>query len=581
MTPQQTNVANSLTVKRLTVVGALFVGFVSASNACDLVVFARQQASSGMPGSTLSQRALLDQYCVTCHSERIVHGEDVAPSPLVSQLRAVGLALDTLDLNTVGQQAEVWERVVRKVRGGMMPPAGRPRPDGVALDGLAGWLERELDRAALASPDPGRTVTLHRLNRAEYRNVVRDLLALEVDVDDLLPADESSRGFDNIGVALRLSESLMERYLAAAKTVSRLAVGSPPPAVVSNTYRIATDMQQHDRMDALPFGTRGGTLVPHLFPRDAEYEIQVEVGRARGGSRVPHRLEVTIDAEQVELARLGPPGTEEVPGTTLTAGALTVRVPVSAGPHDVGVTFYQNPRSLVEQVRDPFQNPRRGGVAGPIPIVSSVTIRGPYDERGAGDTPSRRRVFTCVPTTAFDERSCASEILTGLARRAYRRPATEADVSLLLTFYDDGRAAGNFETGIERALRYVLASPDYLFRVEADPVDVGVSGVSGRTPRSQSREALAARNSPRNRRAGPPPGLALANGLSYSDFYKSQTRTADRLRQLMRARWLATDGHHVDPSVCLDCFQTRPDQVRAAIERDERMVTAFAAERAP
>ena len=259
-------------------------------------------AVEGTAASPAAHRALLDRYCVTCHNERLVTGRGGAPSPLVSQLRAVGLTLDTLDLAAVGEHPEAWEKVVRKLRGGMMPPAGRPRPDEAGTREFAAWLERDLDAAAAARPDPGRTAPLHRLNRAEYRNAVRDLLALEVDVDALLPADDSSYGFDNIGTALRMSQSLLERYLAAARTVSRLAVGSPPPAVVGETYRLATDMQQHDRMDRLPFGTRGGALVTHLFPQEAEYDIQVELGRARNVS-VPHRLEITIDGEQAEVVR--------------------------------------------------------------------------------------------------------------------------------------------------------------------------------------------------------------------------------------------------------------------------------------
>ena len=425
----------------------------------------------------MAHRAVLDRYCVTCHNERIVNGAGAAPSPLVNQLRAVGLTLDTMDLTEVEEQAEAWERVVRKVRGGVMPPAGRPRPDAQALDELAVWLETELDRSSAAAPNPGRTVTLHRLNRAEYRNVVRDLLAVEVDVEALLPADDSSRGFDNIGVALRLSDSLLERYLAAAKTVSRTAIGSVPPAIASDTYRVATDRQQHDRIDALPFGTRGGQLVTHHFPRDADYEVLIELGRVRGGMQA-HQLEVTLDGEQVELVKVGRPGPEDDPMDFLQRGELTVRLAVPAGPHDVGVTFYQQTRALLEQVRDPFQNPRRGGVAGAIPNVASVTVRGPFDERGAGDTPSRRRIFSCRPEEVADERSCAQAILTRLARRAYRRPVQNGDVGALLQFFDIGRSeSGNFEAGIERALRYLLVSPDFLFRVETDPVDVEASSV--------------------------------------------------------------------------------------------------------
>ena len=435
-------------------------------------VLAAQSASS-----PLQHRTLLDRYCVSCHNERIVQGDGDPPSALVGQLRASGLTLDTLNLDAVGAQAPVWERVVRKLRGGMMPPAGRPRPAASAIEGFATWLETELDAAALAHPNPGRTVSLHRLNRAEYRNVIRDLLAVDVAVDHLLPADDSSYGFDNMGVSLRLSESLVERYLAAARTVGRLAVGRPPPSVVAETYRVATDMQQHDRLDTLAFGTRGGTLIRHLFPRDADYDIQVELGRTRPRS-TSHKLEVAVDGTQVALVNLGEPALGDDPASYLTAGELTVRVPVTAGPHDVGVTFYQNPRSLVEQVREPFQNPRRGGVAGSIPIINTVTIQGPYNDFGAGDTPSRRRIFSCVPATVADEKTCATTILASLARRGYRRPTTSADVALLLEFYENARAAGgDFEAGIERALRYLLASPDLLFRVEADPVDVSASGV--------------------------------------------------------------------------------------------------------
>ena len=474
-----------------------------------------------------SHRALLDRYCVTCHNERLVAGRSGAPSPLVGQLRAIGLTLDTLDLAAVDERPAVWERVVRKLRGGMMPPAGRPRPDDDATLAFTAWLENEL----VARPQPqrrrhdGAADAQTRLNRAEYRNAVRDLLALEVDVDALLPAersiarrpsapipggrrrctvstapstatrsatcwplvdvdallpaDDSSYGFDNMGTALRMSQSLLERYLAAAKTVSRLAVGSPPPAVVGETYRLATDMQQHDRMDGLPFGTRGGALVAHLFPQEAEYDIRIELGRARNVS-VTHRLEIAVDGEQVELVTLAPPDSA-AGGSNLYANAssVTVRVPVPAGPHDVGVTFFRNPAALVEQVRLPFQNPRRGGAAGPIPNVASVTITGPYNPQGTGETPSRTRIFACSPAgaEAGEETRCAARMST-LARRAYRRPVTDDDLDTLLGFYGQERAAaGSFEAGIELALRWLLASPDFLFRIEAPPADLADADV--------------------------------------------------------------------------------------------------------
>ena len=437
----------------------------------------RPPAAAQAAETAAVHREVLDRYCVTCHNAPIVRGEAGGASPLAAQLRAARLTLDTLDLDEVGDRAEVWERVVRKLRAGMMPPAGRPRPEAGVLDALAGWLEGRLDAAARRWPDPGRPAAAHRLNRAEYRNAVRDLLAVEVAVEDLLPADDSSHGFDNIGVALRLSESLLERYLAAARRVSRLAVGAPPPGVASDTYRIATDQPQHDRVPALPFGTRGGARVTHPFPRAADYEIEVELGRARG-DRTAHRLEVTVDGERVALVTVGEPVADDGRGVYHEGGSLVVRAPVAAGPRDVGVTFHRRSQALVEQVREPFPNPRRGGGAGSIPIVSSVTIRGPYGDGGAGDTPSRRRIFVCAPEVPADEPACADEILTGLARRAYRRPATPADVSLLRRFYDDARAAGeDFGGGIERALRYLLASPDFLFRFESDPVDAAAGSV--------------------------------------------------------------------------------------------------------
>ncbi len=261
--------------------------------------------------------------------------------------------------------------------------------------------------------------------------------------------------------------------------MSRLAVGSPPPAVVGETYRLATDIQQHDRMDGLPFGTRGGALVTHLFPQQAEYDIQVELGRARNVS-VPHHLEITVDGAQVELVTLAPPDADGGGSNPYAnASRVTVRIPVPAGPHDVGVTFFRNPPALVEQVRLPFQNPRRGGAAGPIPNVASVTIAGPYNPQGAGETPSGARIFSCRPAGAeADEIGCATRILSGLARRAYRRPVTDEDLHALLGFYADERAAGGaFEAGIEMALRWLLASPDFLFRVEAPPLDLAAADI--------------------------------------------------------------------------------------------------------
>ena len=432
-------------------------------------------ASTRAEAGVAAHRALLDRYCVTCHNQQVVAGEGRPASPLVGQLRAVGLTLDTLDLADVGGHAADWEKVVRKLRGGVMPPAGRPRPDAAALDGFLDWLEGELDGAWAATRDPGRTATFHRLNRTEYRNAVRDLLAVDLDADDFLPADDSSFGFDNIGGILRMSQALMERYLAAARTIARLAVGSPPPAMSADTYEAAQDLSQHARVEALPFGTRGGLHVEHLFPQDAGYDFRIQLTGTRR-LRESHDLEVTVDGEPVEAFTLGPPADGAADNPYAQASTIDFRLQVAAGPREVGVTFYKQPSALVEQVREPFPNPRvagnAGGLAGAQPFVQSVTITGPYDAAGAADTPSRQRIFTCRPVAAdvaADEAACAREILSRLARRAYRRTASDDELAVLLDFYEQGRAAGGFDDGVELAIRRLLVSPEFLYRIEADP----------------------------------------------------------------------------------------------------------------
>ena len=317
-------------------------------------------AAAGGETERAAHRELLDRYCVTCHNERVVSGRDRPRSALVSQLRGVGLTLDTLDLAEVGRRAGEWERVVRKLRGGVMPPAGRPRPEAAELDGFLTWLEDELDRAWAVTRDPGRTATFHRLNRTEYRNAIRDLLAVEIDAEDVLPADDASFGFDNIGGILKMSQSLMERYLAAARTISRLAVGSPPPAVAADTYEAAQDLPQHGRVEELPFGTRGGLYIEHLFPRDADYDVRVELTGTRNLAE-NHDLEVTVDGEPVKLVTLGPAAEGAPDNPYAQASIVDFRVPVTAGPREVGVTFFKKPSALVEQVREPFPNPRGGG----------------------------------------------------------------------------------------------------------------------------------------------------------------------------------------------------------------------------
>jgi mono/diheme cytochrome c family protein len=404
------------------------------------------------------QRALITRYCVGCHNERTKSGN---------------LALDAADVENVAAHPQVWEKVIRKVGAGLMPPAGRPRPDEAAQDQFVAWLSSELQRSFDARPNPGRTQTFHRLNRTEYHNAIRDLLAVDVEVADLLPPDDSSYGFDNIAGVLKLPQSLIERYLSAAKTIARLAVGGPPPAIGGATYRVQPDFQQHDRVGDLPIGTRGGTLVRHLFPQDAEYQFKVELAGA-ATIREEHRLELAIDGQQVKVFTLAPRGSRPGPYAPDVDGKLEITVPVTGGPHDVGVAFYRKPTVLAEGVREPFQNPRiqggEGGLGGGLPVVTSLTIVGPHNANGPGDTPSRRRLFSCRPSAPAQDAACAKKIVEQLAQRAYRGFTTPDDIDALMQFYADGRQdGGSFDHGIELVVRRVLVDPSFLFRVETDP----------------------------------------------------------------------------------------------------------------
>ncbi len=447
--------------------------------------------AQGGPPAPSPQRALIDRYCVTCHNQRLQTG---------------GLALDALDVSRVGDAPDVWERVVLKLRGGMMPPAGRPRPAGAALDGLRGWLEAELDRAAASTVEPGRVPT-HRLNRAEYANAVRDLLAIDIDAEALLPADDTGHGFDNLAGTLALSPALMERYLTAARRISRLAVGDPAigPGLTSRTYTVPIAMTQNDRMsEALPFGSRGGLAVRHRFPLDGEYVFTVRLKRSVYEYIVnldeAHDLDLRIDGRRVARftvggADPGRPAPVSFSGTFVAAGAsdyptqdwddyrtgadagLVVRVPVRAGARVVGAAFADKSwehegvlqpelreyGATVTETTDTSSRPEGPG-------LESVTVDGPYAATGPGETASRSRIFVCRPDGAdVGGESCARTILARLARRAWRRPVDEGDLEPLLAFYRAGRAAGGFEAGIQAAIERLLIDPEFLFRIERDP----------------------------------------------------------------------------------------------------------------
>jgi mono/diheme cytochrome c family protein len=400
-------------------------------------------------------RAVLNRYCVSCHNEK---------------LKTAGLALDKVDVGNVPPGAEVWEKVIRKLRTGAMPPPGRPRPDPATYERLTTWLESEIDHDAAARPNPGRTETIHRLNRAEYHNAVRDLLALDVDVASLLPTDDMSYGFDNIAGVLKVTPSLLDRYMAAARQISRLATGDQSIPPTAETFRLRADLSQDESFDGLPMGTRGGTSIKYLFPLDATYSIKVE---PLGGGADAHQLEVSVDGGRVHLFTLTPrSGMGATQGYDSEGEGLEVKVPVKAGPHVVSVAFIKKPAALAESVRDPFLAPHAEGAPRTQPAVGSVTITGPFESHGVSDTPTRERIFVCHPASRTAEASCARQILTTLARRAYRRPATEPELAVLLKFYRDARATSTFDAGIELALRRLLVSPEFLFRIESDPAGV-------------------------------------------------------------------------------------------------------------
>lgn len=429
---------------------------VSATALMPIPLTAQQQAAvATQHTSKASQRALLDKYCVSCHNDRLKTG---------------GLTLTALDIADIASHTETWEKVVRKLRAGLMPPAGAPRPDEATAEDLAAWFETELDRVAATRPDPGRTETFHRLNRAEYRNVVRDVLALDVDVDGLLPADTASHGFDNVAGGMKVSESLMERYLLAARQVSRMAMGSPPGAPVAETHNVSPAIPQDAQLDGLPFGTRGGAVVQHAFPQDAEYVFRFELANATSGAD----LELLIDGESVKQFTVGRGQRALDQDGNEINQKLEVRLPVKAGRRDVAATFLGGSAPIAEANRRPFLNPT---VSRPqLAVLRSITVTGPFAATGAGDTPSRRRILSCRPGQADQGLACATTILSDLARRAYRRPVDGADVETLLTAYRAGAADAGFERGLERGVQQLLLSPEFLFRLELDPPKVPVDG---------------------------------------------------------------------------------------------------------
>jgi hypothetical protein len=446
------------------------------------------QAKSAQPSSPIravspasSHRAMLDRYCVTCHNQRLV---------------TAGLKLDEADVANPGEGAEIWEKVVRKVRTGMMPPPNMPQPSMGDRRALLSWLETSLDKAAAAKPNPGRTETLRRLNRTEYQNAIRDLLSVDIDAASLLPADESGHGFDNVTVG-DLPPALLDRYISAAQKISALAIGSTQTSLQSDIIRVPPDVTQEGHVSGLPVGTRGGVLFPYTFAQNGEYDIQIYLARGYAGdidglkdAQVPHEIKLLLDRTPIgEFAVQKPANGDD----SLIDRNLKIRVPVTAGPHQVGVTFVNNSSSLIETPRQPLQsrfNERRHPRI--TPAISQVSVTGPYGPQGADNTPSRRRIFVCRPTDPSEEQApasakaparsrrsspvteaseggCAKKILSRLMRRAYRRSISEADVERPMAFYREGKSERDFDTGIGKALSAVLINPEFLFRVEVDP----------------------------------------------------------------------------------------------------------------
>ena len=422
-------------------------------------LFLASQAQESPPPPEPHPR-LVSQYCISCHN---------------TDLQTAGLALDAAAARPLSENTAVWEKVVRKLRARQMPPVGAPRPDESTYEAVLASLTTALDAAAQTDPNPGRTDTFRRLTRTEYRNAIRDLLALDLDLSSVLPRDQSSSGFDNITVD-DLSPALLEAYVATADKVSRLAIGRPVDVLAVETVKEKADVTQEWHVDGLPVGTRGGTVFKHTFPLDAKYEIVIRLARDRDeqveGLRVPHQVELLLDRERIRLFEVVPP--RHVGDHSGVDKHLRVRIPVAAGPHEVGVTFLKRPWGVLETDRQPYQahfnvyrHPRVQ------PAVYQVSILGPYEASGPGDTPSRARVLTCRPEAPADEEPCARQILAAVMRRAYRRAVAETDFESPMDFYRRGRAAEGFEAGIEMALSSVLVSPEFLFRVERDPVGVG------------------------------------------------------------------------------------------------------------
>jgi hypothetical protein len=433
----------------------------------------RVALTQSLPDAPVS--TVVNRYCIGCHN---------------SKVKAGGFVLDTILTVPVGQHSEEWEKVVRKLRVRHMPPMGLPRPDEQTYDAVIGSLAVQLDAAAFARPNPGRNDTFRRLNRTEYQNAIRDLLALDIDVTSILPGDDAGYGFDNVTVG-NLSPTLLESYLQAAQRISTMALGVVGKSPGGDLQTLPPDLTQEQQFEDQPLGTHGGMIMKYTIPQDADYDITVRLQRDRNehveGIAGSNDVEVMLDGERVRFVTVRPPG----PGNDHSGvdKDLSFRLAVKAGPHVVSATLPKKASSVLESGRQPYmahfnmdRHPRL------TPAIYSISIIGPYNAKGPGDTPSRRRILVCRPAAPTDEEPCARKIFATLTRRAYRRPVTEADLRVPLKFYKQGRAAGSFDEGIDMGLRAVLVSPEFLFRIEQDP-----NGVAPNTAYKISDVELASR----------------------------------------------------------------------------------------
>src|SRR5712691_7699077 len=477
---------------------SIWVGLLALVGVGSLQSAKPQQPSTAATATPAEYRAVLNRYCVTCHNEK---------------LKTADLMLDKIDLQNVPASAEVWEKVIRKLRGNAMPPPGLPHPDKAFYESFPAYLETTIDRAAAGKINPGRTA-IHRLNRVEYANAVHDLLAVDIDGEALLPPDDSGYGFDNIGDVLSVSPTLLERYLTAVHRVSRLAIGDSGMRPVEETYTLPKGIIQNERMsEDLPLRSRGGMAVRDNFPADGEYTVKIRMqrdgdpvngdGGAIRGVGLKRQIDVRLDKVRLKVFTVGGEHFGESAGEDgggdarqieyETHGAdsnLEVRFSVKAGPHIIGASLLlaedPEPEGVIRG-RSRVEFGKRGG-KNAEPGVGSVTISGPYNAKSLGETPSRKKIFGChpagieqdgntlkpvSPNAARDEEACATKVLSTLAHRAYRRPVTDADLQHLLRFYKTGQSKGGFEAGIELALERLLVGPEFLFRDERDPANLG------------------------------------------------------------------------------------------------------------